>query len=69
MFGFKKKKEPTLKELCDAVAAHPDSVIVAVFDHNDFEREELDPSTILHDELSADIYHLVMNHAERGYGV
>ena len=50
-------QEPTLRELCDAVAAHPDSVIVAVFETSDFMpgvAESLD-----HDYLRDAIYDLV----------
>jgi hypothetical protein len=62
MFGLKKKKkqEPTLKELCDAVAEHPDSVIVAVFERSDFApgvAERID-----HDEMSDRIYDSVMSY-------
>jgi len=68
MFGLKKKQkqEPTLKELCDAVAEHPDSVIVAVFDRQDFDNESLDPSTIDHAYLGDAIYRLVMAEASGG---
>lgn len=70
LFSRRKKQEPSLKDLCDAVAAHPDTVMLAVFDRGDFEREGLDPSTLasVSDEVGADIYHLVMRHAEYGYG-
>jgi hypothetical protein len=55
-------QEPSLRELCDAVAAHPDSVIVAVFDTNDFVGD-VDPSTIDHEYLQAAIYRTVMEAA------
>jgi len=55
-------QEPSLKELCDAVAAHPDSVIVAVFDTNDFVGD-VDPAAIDHEYLQAAIYRLVMEAA------
>lgn len=58
----KQVQEPTLRELCDAVAAHPDSVIVAVFDRNDFEGSA-DPLNIDHYRLQADIFNLVMDAA------
>ena len=51
-------QEPTLRELCDAVAAHPDSVIVAVFERSDFLPG--DAETLDHDQLREDIYNLVM---------
>jgi len=72
VFGLKRKKskpvlfdqlagqEPSLKELCDAVAAHPDSVIVAVFDVNDF---PLGTDYIDHEYLRDAIYDLVMESA------
>lgn len=62
-FSRKNKQEPTLRELCDAVAAHPDSVIVAVFDRNDFEGSKQDPLNIDHVQLQQDIYNLVMDAA------
>jgi len=55
-------QEPSLRELCDAVAAHPDSVIVAVFDRHDFVGD-VDPSTIDHEYLQAAIYRTVMEAA------
>jgi hypothetical protein len=55
-------QEPSLRELCDAVAAHPDSVIVAVFDTNDFVGD-VDPAAIDHEYLQAAIYRLVMEAA------
>ena len=55
-------QEPSLRELCDAVAAHPDSVIVAVFETSDFVGD-VDPSTIDHEYLGAAIYRLVMEAA------
>lgn len=61
-FSRKNKQEPTLRELCDAVAAHPDSVIVAVFDRNDF-NGDTDPLNIDHVQLQHDIYELVMDAA------
>lgn len=61
-FSRKNKQEPTLRELCDAVAAHPDSVIVAVFDRHDF-NGDTDPLNIDHVQLQQDIYKLVMDAA------
>jgi hypothetical protein len=63
MFGRRKKeqeREPSLKELCDAVAAHPDTVLVAVFDVNDF---PLGTDYIDHEYLRDAIYDLVMESA------
>jgi hypothetical protein len=55
-------QEPSLRELCDAVAAHPDSVIVAVFDTNDFVGD-VNPAVIDHEYVGAAIYRLVMEAA------
>lgn len=75
MFGRRKKKSkpvlfdqfagegPSLHSLCDAVASHPDSVIVAVFDRHDFDDRNLDPSLINHEDLQWAIYDLVMGEA------
>lgn len=75
MFKFKRRNKqkpvlfdqhngngPSLRELCDAVAAHPDSVIVAVFDRHDF-HGDADPLNIDHYKLQADIFNLVMDAA------
>jgi hypothetical protein len=56
-------QEPSLRELCDAVAAHPDSVIVAVFDRHDFDNESVDATAIDHEYLQEAIYRTVMEAA------
>ena len=45
-----------------SVAAHPDSVIVAVFDTNDFVGD-VNPAAIDHEYVGAAIYRLVMEAA------
>jgi hypothetical protein len=59
-FSRKKKQQPTLHELCDSVAAHPDSLLVFVLDSNDFEDLGLDPASIDPELLQEDLLRVVV---------
>ena len=61
-FSRKQKQQPTLHELCDAVAAHPDSRLVFVLDKDDFEELPLDPDEVDSDILQRDLFRVVQEH-------
>lgn len=58
-FSRKQKQQPTLHELCNAVAAHPDSLLVFVLDKYDFEDLNIHPDSIDPELLQDDLLRVV----------